>query len=329
MAYPKQFDLAAIENVVFADDERWTKIADDYQVRNPNVQSTSDRAEAVITAMEQETPSATLLPGGPVTADDGHVFQAALNAIGSSGRSWSAFLRTRGTLADRFGAFTDPRSWSVGLADAEGRAFLADALGGWAKWWQAGQIRRWADRLSIGNSCADRLRAVYRAGTDWAAQHGQSLSVTEATLVLAARISITTKAWPAGGALDQPAREAIGEPAELKCPGMLLPIATEFLRNLGMPAFKPDRHICRLVCCWDHGLVEGMEPRARELAQIAGTTETSTVRLLQVALAGVALTPQEPGGDPRYNRADNLVWLLESKVVTKGKQCEVNYLIDR
>jgi hypothetical protein len=43
---------------------------------------------------------------------------------------------------------------------------------------------------------------------------------------------------------------AIGAPGEMKMPGMGVPLAAEFLRNLGYDLSKPDIHIMRAAGCF-------------------------------------------------------------------------------
>jgi hypothetical protein len=95
-----------------------------------------------------------------------------------------------------------------------------------------------------------------------------------------------------------------------KINGMGVALASEFLRNLGWPSFKPDRHIIEMLNKWY------TEPEQNDLVKsdvdavcrVFGRIGAADFRLLRISLLGAKTTP--PGTSINY--ADQLVWLYRS-----------------
>lgn len=315
MASDQVLDLERIETDLFQDARVRERLQQEYELES-EPGSPRELSEALVRAMGQEIPRASL-----ADARDGDIFRAAVEAISSGSRRWSTYLAMRAQLQVSFGQFNDPAAWTDRLQTPNGVAELASVLGGQSPTQQADAIAAWAERASGPKSVGDVIRAADQAMRAWSEAHDTALSDTEATLALAARLAHSNSRWPAGA---HAATSSLSG-SDLKGPGMGVPIAMEFLRNLGCPGFKPDTHVVRLLMAWTPELVHQQEARARALAQLAGTRNKDIIELIQVALAGCELTPKPSTGEvlPRYNRADNLLWLLGSKLVPIGKELNV------
>ena len=107
-----------------------------------------------------------------------------------------------------------------------------------------------------------------------------------------------------------------------KVPGMGMPLASEFLRNLHWEGFKPDRHIKRLIGRWFPKVVESKSRRASYLArEILHCGSKDVIVGLNFSLAGMAVTPNGCS----FTKADNLVWALGAYVEKKDKESEKVY----
>lgn len=90
--------------------------------------------------------------------------------------------------------------------------------------------------------------------------------------------------------------------------GMLVPLASEFFRNLGRPGFKPDRHIKALLTLWMPNLPQAMK-RAEQLNQRHFLNRTQErVRMLAYCILGDWFTR----GEEDKTRADQIIWTYGS-----------------
>src|SRR5437016_9366218 len=101
-----------------------------------------------------------------------------------------------------------------------------------------------------------------------------------------------------------------------KGPGMGPTLASEFLRNLRLTGFKPDRHVRRLFSRWFPDLALAITPRARELSRLLGTESRDIIEFFLFALVGPAVTP----AGTAWSHVDNLVWALGAYVEKKGRE---------
>jgi|SaaInlStandDraft_7_1057024.scaffolds.fasta_scaffold01757_7 hypothetical protein len=106
--------------------------------------------------------------------------------------------------------------------------------------------------------------------------------------------------------------------------GMQVPIACEFLRNLGWSGFKPDRHVIRAIALWEAALKEkhgdAVEKAFCHLVDIVDTTSKTILCPIKSAVYAVHATPA--GMD--YSEADNLLWAFISNVVNLRQKDIVN-----
>ena len=114
-----------------------------------------------------------------------------------------------------------------------------------------------------------------------------------------------------------------------KAPGMGPALSAEFLRNLGWPTFKPDRHIARLfrewlsdstlwVDAWHDTFALANLLRFRSTPQIStgfADGPPTPREVLHLARLGEMVTP--PGWS--LNRMDQLVWLTGVYLHPKGR----------
>lgn len=117
------------------------------------------------------------------------------------------------------------------------------------------------------------------------------------------------------------------EDQQYKFPGMGLPLAAEFLRNLGFSMFKPDRHIVRLLAEWvphiRQEIVCNVEKISDNLMGLLRTQRTDLRNLVRCSVLAMKLTPKEY----KYSTADNLLWALGAYVEHRRRREIDNYII--
>lgn len=90
-----------------------------------------------------------------------------------------------------------------------------------------------------------------------------------------------------------------------KLPGMGPTIASEFLRNLGFEAIKPDTHIRRLLGVWHSGFPSQATDRWHKISACVKSKSTENAEFAQFALFGHLISL------PHFSLTefDNLLWL--------------------
>lgn len=241
------------------------------------------------------------------------VFRAAVRSIGSSSTNWTKYIANEIRIAELLGEFdpieTRRRFDSGRLTDED----LGAAIPGQYRQAQARAIRKWAvlldDRPEFYESVLDVARAfVELADGDLS---GSSLMICVVAYFGAER---PPARWRGEHLLSEATRSI--PPAGRKFPGMLHPLAAEFLRNLGWDGFKIDRHIARLLERWlGEERLADYNAAARPLLKLIGKEDATTMRYVRYSLAGIDLTPD----DVSLNESDNIVWLLGANVETKHR----------
>lgn len=270
------------------------------------------------------------------------VLRAAARSLATNGRSWT---RIRADLNPAALAATLKRP--INDDDLERRDHVAGLIGDMAP--AALTIDEWAERLSdpqyqhllaavLGGGDTAKEDAAgmatwaqllrdhpdyYHQGIAYArdAFHAADETLSPESSFLCVAIYFSKEEPFAGSrcAISRP-------PGTRKWPRMGLPLACEFLRNLGWNGFKPDRHIVRLLGGWWVDAAPGAEASMHQIERLVGISprtphpylpqswdEYPSLRgQLICALTGVAVTP-----DDNYTLADNLLWLLASEVEKK------------
>ena len=108
-------------------------------------------------------------------------------------------------------------------------------------------------------------------------------------------------------------------PFAAKVPGMGPTLASEFLRNLGWPGFKPDRHVMRLFDYWRASdrlwdpLVERARAEVDDITRRLPQQSNAIGTFLFYSRLGELASP----ADMPLSRADQLVWLYGAFVLKK------------
>lgn len=97
--------------------------------------------------------------------------------------------------------------------------------------------------------------------------------------------------------------------------GMGFALASEFLRNLGQPGFKPDRHIMRLLNLWQPGRAAAEKEARKILVDLFGRADAESVRLLAYCILADRFTD----GCKVKTRADQIIWLYGSLTSKSAK----------
>ena len=258
-------------------------------------------ANRLVNSMGQITPR----DGGTEALEDNRtvVFRAAALALASNMRQWSRVLNCLGkfeSLLDQY----DPVAFSRAVdADCARIRDVEDCLGGQTARSDAAAIVKWAAMLEKNPSYFNALNKL-KSDMEARVHDGEGVPVLAAFLG-SPPTKRMRKRWPLSGM------------ESWKAPGMGMPLASEFLRNLHWEGFKPDRHIKRLIGRWFPEVVESKFGRASYLArEILHCGSKDVIIGLNFSLAGMAVTPN----DCSFTRADNLVWALGAYVEKKDKE---------
>ncbi len=102
--------------------------------------------------------------------------------------------------------------------------------------------------------------------------------------------------------------------------GMGFALGMEFIRNLGWPGFKPDRHVIRLFNSWGlkntYKTMIERSPAIHFIKSVVGRRKLS--HEIFYALLGLTVSPPPSVMPPSFS--DNLTWLLGSEVERKGNR---------
>jgi hypothetical protein len=244
----------------------------------------------------------------PETQHPSHqaVFQSAVFAIASGGFSWSEFLRdveprlrsvlSSPTETEAATRCYDPEHVAKKADDEEFISTLANLLRGTGPGQKAEAVIKWADLLSKN---PDFYRDVITATFDKVeVQLPNNLGVQFYPVVVLCM----------SGIFSNP----IGSWSQTvpKFPGMRVPIACEFLRNLGWDAYKPDTHVMWAIEQWLPHLSE-FEPAVAvfrdKIIDIIESRDNEILKPIEAGLYAVLSTPIGPYCST-YSEADNLLW---------------------
>ena len=101
---------------------------------------------------------------------------------------------------------------------------------------------------------------------------------------------------------------------DVKVPGMRIPLACEFLRNLGWAGFEPDRHVMDLFSRW-FPEDETLKQRTKHIGELVGRKDRETTGFVYACLLGERFTP----AGMSVTQADQIVWLYGS-LTSKSKR---------
>lgn len=323
-------NTAAVEDAVFSRaDAIWPKYSDSPKPANPH-----DFADGIIETFDQ------YVHDTPGRAAD--VLRAASRSIATNGRYWTNIRRCldpenlpttlkrpvggsdEHVLATLAGLVGDTRDrdttideWALVLNEPLHQEVLTAVFGGgYTARKDADGIGRWAQILAADPGYYHHTISAARD----AFAAADSAATPEVTFLCVATYFGKEKSPREIANSVVPQLRGIA-----KWPRMGLPLACEFLRNLGWNGFKPDRHIVRLLGGWWTVVAPDAATQMQRIGHLVGTrhrvnpaipSSLSGVDDLQAqlvaALTGIAITP-----DDNYTRADNLLWLLGSEVETK------------
>ena len=310
-------DTEAIKRRLFDDPLVRARLTRDY-----GLSTYPPDAEALASALLQQlgqTPVENPLTKKYTNKD---VFRAAVRALGSNSRAWAKFLGHEGQIAGLLGDYDPNQTHSAVQRGALRAKDLQPCLPGQTSAADARAILSWAQLLA---ETGDYYRFVCDLGMAFCrlAQdaHTRPLAKTDLLLCVAGYLGNTPSTqWKGERYLGSEGRRVPG--ARRKTPGMGYTLASEFLRNLGWPGFKPDRHIKRLFARWLPDGTRTVAKEALELAQLIGRDNKKLHCDLAHALLGIRVCP--PG--VLVSHVDNLVWLLGAYVEKKGKESDQIYL---
>jgi len=289
-------NLEAVCDSLFRDPRVRERLARDYGFAAPTTPAALRKA--LVASFEQvrvaESDSA---PAG--TSD---VFRAAVRALGSNSRSWWKFVRGEPELRERLLDYDPGAAASAFAAGTLVTDDITRYLPGQTGSADARAIVKWAQLLADAqNYHAALLRLRDRLGH---------------TKAEPSELPLLTAAILGSGASGPRGAEPPNGLSTWKAPGMGPILASEFLRNLHWSAFKPDRHIQRLLGRWFPDVLSENRERAQVLSQILGTNRTDLIRFLEYSLLGIAVTPRTSS----FTEVDNLVWALGAYVERKGRE---------
>lgn len=231
------------------------------------------------------------------------VFEKAVRAIGSNSRPWASFLSNFGKLQGELLNFEVTKVAEQFVQDGfDGYVKrLKPHLRGLTSGKDSRAVLLFAQMLAARPAYYDELRAAYTYFWELLSKSNSIIQVEAATTVCVALL-IGNRQYEAL------AKSEIG--ISYKIAGMGIPLASEFLRNLGWTGFKPDRHVVEMLDKWysDQEQEALIGSDVASIRQIFGQIPSTDLRLLRKSLLGAKTTPP---GTP-INQADHLVWLYRS-----------------
>jgi len=237
------------------------------------------------------------------------VFRAAVLALASNQRSWTTVVANEGRLRDACADF-DPET--VARDPEQRRPLLSAALAGVTRSADVSAVLNWAAELDT--------EAQYSAYLDALESRCHAIAGSQLQLTMPQVTALVASIGGFGLSVADHPVDAFG--FSRKFAGMQGALGSEFLRNLGWPGFKPDRHIMRLLDKWvaerpEWGSVqEAASQDADRLLQALGRRNKVLRGFLYYSRLGELLTPPSIP----VTRADQLVWLYGSQIATKRRR---------
>jgi len=252
----------------------------------------------------------------PLTAkwSNNEVFKAAVWAIGSNMRDWDKLLKKEVGLRTTLHNYDPSATHADVIAGKITVASLAKFFPGTTQSADARAVIKWADLLAAYPNYYQHIVTVARIFAGGLGGHHflpAPYQLPELSICLACYFAGPPNKWPGRSLLPN---TFLTTP---KWPGMGCPLGIEFLRNLGWPGFKPDRHIMRLFDTWLPGHYDRNKPTSDvlRLANMIGSKKQDLLEFIHYAQLGITLSP--PPDTMPLTFADNLLWMLGSEVETK------------
>lgn len=259
------------------------------------------------------------------------VFKAAVWAIGSNMKPWDKFLSIEPDLKAHLCNYDFTRVRVHATSTPNYVSHLGEILGGQTGHKDAQRIIQWASMLSVSFGTLGLNNYYMEQIQPLAKKILNSLKIFHNSLSQAKKIPAPTgfvlncdpdyaaeiTAICLVAILSNPVKK-FEEQNFRKWPGIGFVLGMEFIRNLGWPGFKPDRHVCRLFINWDlkkayKSMIE-KSPAAHFIRSVSGRRLSSEIFH---ALVGLAVSPPPTAMHPSFS--DNLIWLLGSEIEIKGK----------
>lgn len=237
--------------------------------------------------------------------NNGGVYAAAVQAIGSNSRSWATYLRNQtclfGMLGDLFPDYTVQAIRKNRLTIED----LKAALPGQSSSNDACAIVKWAELL---NDNKDYYQLIQELGKAmrllYEDNYNQELDDDHLLLCLVGYLGDPPKNWPVNRYLSE--QYELLPSTGRKLPGMRYALASEFLRNLGWNGFKPDRHIIRLFDIWfPHGQQSRFDEEACRLMAIIHRHSKPLKDYLTYSMVGMNACP---AGEFYSHADDRTIW---------------------
>ena len=294
---PGCLDIEKISARLFRDCKTRQKLCQDFTIENAG--GPMEMADRLVESLGQALPR----EGETEEPDDQKVvFRAAALALASNMRKWSCvlgYLEKFEPLLEHYDQVAFAREVEADPARVER---VKDCLPGRTRGRDATAIVK---RATMLRSSPDYLNELKELKSDVEAEVREG----EAVPILAAILGMPTgrmeKRWPPPSGMGG-----------WKAPGMRFALASEFLRNLHWPGFKPDTHIKRLIGRWFPEVVEAQSGRAEDLARkVLGSGSKEIIAGLKFSLAGMEFTPRGCS----FIKADNLVWALGAYVEKRAR----------
>lgn len=245
------------------------------------------------------------------------VFRAAVRALGSNSRDWAAYLKQESRIRDLLCDF-DPAATAKAVRPAQ----VAELLRGQSSGADARAILQWAALLARDQAYCEHIKSLGEAFRALAIGDGNApLSDEELVMCIVGYVGNPPTRWIGTHLLPVETRR-LGY-SDWKTAGMSYPLASEFFRNLGFNAFKPDRHIQRLFRRWFPALDTLAQPTAARLQRLVGRNSAPLNTYLVHAAVGIAVAPKSLP----LSHCDNLVWLLGKYVEKKGRESHDCYVL--
>ena len=319
-----QIDIELIKSRLFHLSDR-KKILDDFGLGV--AQGSPENFASAILEVIGQTPQAVHCEQ---SLENRHIFRAAVRALGSNARSWSAFLKREPHLKGLLHDY-DPKCTHEDVIKGKlNSSKLAEDLPGQTSTRDAKAILDWSESLAGGEKYYPSLIRLRAAFQSHAEQRGWQLECDELFLCVAAYLGDPPRNW------HEPTSEYPS-----KAPGMRYILASEFLRNIHWNGFKPDRHVKRLLRRWVPEILERVRRgdewqnasgaiinrnRVSDLVELVVGTRTGPRDLrdyLEFSLVGINISPPQM----HLSHVDNLVWLLGRYVEKKGLETSTRYVL--
>lgn len=235
------------------------------------------------------------------------VFEAAVKALGSNSRQWSAFLSKEHELRELLEDYDPLKVYAKWNSEFENEVITF--FPGQTRRNDVTAVYQWSKKLALlENYYKNYIIKLSNAFIGIVPEKEKQISSEQLLLLICG--------FCANPPANSPLLNSFYSSNEFKFFGMGYILSSEFLRNLGWNGFKPDRHIKRLFDYWYTSDASLPLEETRLYNIMLNSQKKDLNDFIKYSLIGHKITPQTL----KYSEMDNLLWAFGSYLAKKGKE---------